>query len=130
MRARAANSIEGYGSTQTGGVREIRTLPSVTLDSLLEHFAAPHVLKIDVEGAELEVLRGAVQVLSQSRPVIYCEVTDRTRAEVVTLLQSNAYMLWDGEGFDGSLNSKRMSDLTTNVVAIPQELTEMFFAPT
>lgn len=28
-RARASNSIEGYGSSQTGGVAEVRTLPSV-----------------------------------------------------------------------------------------------------
>lgn len=130
MRARAANSIEGFGSTQTGGVKEIRTLPCATLDSLLAHFPAPDVLKIDVEGAELGVLRGAERVLGQSRPVIYCEVTDCTRAEVATLLQSSAYMLWDGEGFDGSSNSKRISDMTTNVVAIPQERTETFFAST
>lgn len=129
-RARAANSIEGFGSTQTGGVMEIRTLPCVTLDSLLEHFRAPDVLKIDVEGAELGVLRGAERVLSQSRPVLYCEVTDRTRAEVAALLEGAAYVLWDGCGFDGSLNSRGMSDTTNNVVAIPQEQIKTFFAST
>ena len=91
-------------------------------------FPGPDVLKIDVEGAELGVLRGAERVLGQSRPAIYCEVTDCTRAEVATLLQSSAYMLWDGDGFDRALNNNRVSDTTTNVVAIPQELTEMFFA--
>jgi len=44
-RARAANAIEGHGSTQTGGTLEIRTLPCVTLDSLLDHFPPPDVLQ-------------------------------------------------------------------------------------
>lgn len=75
-RARAANAIDGYGSTQTGGVKELRTLPAVALDDLLEHFPRPTVLKIDVEGAELEVLSGARLVLSRARPRIYCEVAE------------------------------------------------------
>lgn len=37
-RARAVNAINGYGSTQTGGVKEVRTIPAVTLDDLLDHF--------------------------------------------------------------------------------------------
>ena len=73
-RARAANSIQGYGSTQTGGVSETRTLPCVTLDSLLKHFPTPDVLKIDVEGAELGVLQGGSQLIDNVRPVIYCEL--------------------------------------------------------
>ena len=125
-RARAANSIHGFGSTQTGGVRESRTLPCVTLDSMLTQFRAPDVLKIDVEGAELEVLRGAAAVLGQPRPIIYCEVSALTRADVTGLLESCAYGLWDGCGFDGSLNSPRMSQATSNLVAIPQEKIEMF----
>jgi hypothetical protein len=34
---------------------------------------APDFIKIDVEGGELEVLRGARQVLSQAGPVVICE---------------------------------------------------------
>ena len=33
-------------------------------------------LKIDVEGAELEVLKGATNILRKDRPVIYCEMFD------------------------------------------------------
>jgi Methyltransferase FkbM domain len=42
---------------------------------MLDHFTAPQVLKIDVEGAEYAVLSGARKVL-HSRPVIFCEVTE------------------------------------------------------
>jgi FkbM family methyltransferase len=59
----------------------IRTLPVpvVTLDSALERLAIDRVdfLKMDVEGGELEVLKGAIKLLSQSyRPLILCEVAD------------------------------------------------------
>jgi FkbM family methyltransferase len=63
---RASNSLDGEGRAQTVVV--------VALDWLLEHYPAPQVLKIDVEGFEYAVLSGASKVL-QSRPTIFCEVT-------------------------------------------------------
>ena len=117
-RARAANSIEGYGSSQTGGIREVRTLPALTLDSLSRHFAKPTMLKIDVEGAELSVLRGACLLLMDVKPRIYCEVTRTTRADVVTFLQSVGYAVFDGESF-GTSEQRVVSTETANLVAIP-----------
>jgi FkbM family methyltransferase len=119
-RARAANSIQGYGSTQTGGVSETRTLPCVTLDSLLEHFPAPDMLKIDVEGAEFLVLQGGNRLLSNVRPVIYCEVAEKARSEVTRLLEHHGYGLWDGSRFDGTTRTK-ISIAAHNTVAIPEE---------
>lgn len=120
-RARAANSIQGFGSTQTGGVMETRTLPCVTLDSLLAHFRAPDVLKIDVEGAELGVLRGASEVLGAARPFIYCEVRDDTRDEVASLLTSTGYRVMDGDRRDEDGSPLATSSGTGNVLAIPSE---------
>lgn len=117
-RARAANSIAGFGSTQTGGVSEVRTLPSTTLDSLLEHFPRPDLLKIDVEGAELLVLSGARKVLEQVQPKIYCEVAANTRDAACDTLAALGYTLYDGEGY-GQGARKPVSDTTCNIVAIP-----------
>lgn len=80
---RASNSLRGEGIAQT--------VISVTLDSLLDHFAAPQVLKIDVEGMEYAVLRGARKVL-EGRPIIFCEVTEHHEA-LGELLQESGYEL-------------------------------------
>lgn len=119
-RARAANAIQGYGSTQMGGVREVRMLPSMPLDYLLEHFPAPQVLKIDVEGAELQVLHGARSVLSNARPLIYCEVATDKATEVTELLLAHRYRLWDGAVFDAKGGGEVLC-ATSNTVAIPEE---------
>ena len=121
-RARAANAMVGFGSTQMGGIREVRTLPSVTLDELLNHFPPPKVLKIDVEGAELDALRGARGLLSVARPRIYCEVAGRTAEEVTSILHSHKYRIWDGAHFDGRFVDE-IDIASDNSVAIPEEKT-------
>ena len=98
-RARAANAIYGYGSTQTGEVEESRTLPAVALDDLLEYFPPPIVLKINVEGAELEVLSGASRVLTQFRPAIHCGVSTQRRDEVSALFQRHGDILFDSASY-------------------------------
>lgn len=42
----------------------------VTLDSVSPRWPAPYVLKLDVEGAELEVLRGATRTLADTELII------------------------------------------------------------
>lgn len=51
-------------------------VPLTTLDKVLEHFETGPVsfIKIDVEGGELGVLRGAEKTIATHRPVILCEV--------------------------------------------------------
>jgi FkbM family methyltransferase len=72
-------SEEGKASNSLCGSGVAQTVIAVTLDSLLDHFAPPQVLKIDVEGIEYAVLNGARKVL-QARPLIFCEVTNNYEA--------------------------------------------------
>lgn len=119
-RTRATNYLEGYGSTQTGGVAETRLVMTYTLDSLLQWFPPPDVLKIDVEGAELEVLLGGAKVLASHKPVILCEVAQATGSEVANLLKSMQYRLYDSDA-----PQKHRSELdcapwnTPNMLALP-----------
>jgi len=83
-RSRASNSLHGPGRPLT--------VASVTLDSMLEQYPAPDVLKIDVEGWEHAVLTGAAQVLAQG-PVIWCEVT-KNHEQVTRLLTHYGYTLY------------------------------------
>lgn len=63
----------GYSSLAGGGerLREIE-VPLRTLDGLMAGSSAD-VIKIDVEGAELGVLRGATALIARSRPTILFE---------------------------------------------------------
>lgn len=50
-------------------------VPIVTIDALLaEHALRPSAIKVDVEGAELRVLRGAMSTLRDVRPLIALEL--------------------------------------------------------
>ena len=94
-RARSANHlVESQGSTQAGGPRAIQNTVTVSLDFLLDHFPAPSVLKIDVEGAEVGVLRGASKLLLTSRPVVWCEVHPENSKIVAEILQASGYQIY------------------------------------
>lgn len=95
-RSRSTNSIAGFGSTQTGGVKERRHVPALTLDTLLKDFSPPQVVKIDVEGAEVLVLQGACELLTRIRPVLIVEVASEVGQEVARILRSHDYRLFDG----------------------------------
>lgn len=95
-RGRAGNHLRAVaGSTQTGGAREARKVVTVTLDSLLESFPPPRLLKIDVEGAEALCLRGAARLLAEVRPVLVCEVAGENAAEIGERLRGHGYTLFD-----------------------------------
>jgi FkbM family methyltransferase len=49
-------------------------VPATSLDEWMRTQAAPDFLKCDVEGAEVEVFRGAQRLLAEKRPGILCEM--------------------------------------------------------
>lgn len=95
-RNRSTNHLDGFGTTQTGGVRATELVPTVSLDWLAAHFPPPDILKIDVEGAEAQVLAGASSVL-QRHPRVICEVAQENAAAVRDVLTGAGYTLYDGE---------------------------------
>jgi FkbM family methyltransferase len=94
-RNRSTSHLDGFGTTQAGGVRATELVPTVTLDWLADHFPMPTVLKIDVEAAELKVLCGGARVL-RCRPAIICEVAACNAEKAGDLLTSRGYTLYDG----------------------------------
>lgn len=71
-----------FSIVETDGTTQSWTVDVITGDELLsrDDLPTPDVVKIDVEGAELQVIDGMTDVLSSAR-VIYCEVHPG-RAEV------------------------------------------------
>jgi FkbM family methyltransferase len=95
-RGRSTNHLaSSKGSTQAGGVRETVTVLTVALDWLAERFPRPDVLKIDVEGAEANVLQGAENLISGSKPLILCEVSEANADYCTRFFQSHGYDLLD-----------------------------------
>jgi FkbM family methyltransferase len=95
-RNRSTNHLDGFGTSQTGGVRATELVPTFTLDRLAAHFGAPDVIKIDVEEAEAAVLSGGSRVLELASSII-CEVAARNSAIVRDTLNRHGYVLYDGD---------------------------------
>jgi FkbM family methyltransferase len=73
-----------------------------TVDRLVSsgRIRVPSVVKIDVEGAETEVLRGMAATLASHRPAVICEIDgadqgalDRKRSEVTAVLEAAGYRI-------------------------------------
>ncbi|NEZ65800.1 FkbM family methyltransferase [Leptolyngbyaceae cyanobacterium CCMR0082] len=95
-RGRASNALAKTGGRcQMGGYREKNLVPMFSLDDLLKISAKPNFIKIDVEGAEVNVLQGAQEILSDVRPVIYCEVGVPYRAEITEIFRAADYKIFD-----------------------------------
>jgi FkbM family methyltransferase len=92
-------SVSGY-SVPAGGLKKISARVQ-SLDSYFEKAALrPNVVKIDVEGAEMAVLRGARRMLLDVRPVVLVEIHDlgaRHRAEVMQFLDTCGYSVEEME---------------------------------
>jgi FkbM family methyltransferase len=82
--------------------KEFRTVAGAGVSSIaLDEFAArerpPTLLKLDVEGAEAHVLRGARSILAENRPIVVCELhSDQARIDVLALLEDYAVEDLDG----------------------------------
>ena len=77
---------------------KVRQVDQVTLDSLfidkIDIGRSADVLKVDVEGYELEVFKGAQALIARHHPLIFCEIEKRHNAEcgkVFQLLRAAEY---------------------------------------
>lgn len=80
------------------------TIETIALDDIVRRGRArpPHVVKIDVEGAELQVLRGMAHVIAEHKPVIIFEVDaaeqehlQRKRRACLDFLVERGYKITD-----------------------------------
>jgi len=108
------------------------TVKAVSLDQYVaeRNIQRVDVMKLDVEGGELEVLRGAADMFARFRPILICEVLDETTSvwgykarEIISMLGDAGY-LWFECGANGTLIPHEIRDdypTVKNYVAVPRE---------
>jgi FkbM family methyltransferase len=99
--------IEQYLS---GSANEIR-VKTETLDSVVRQDRTPSLIKIDVEGHEIEVLEGGKNILSKVKPLLIIESFPPKQSTVLSLLGELGYHSMDAD-YHASLIPK-----TTNLFA-------------
>ena len=78
----ASLQLQGAGSWERkASVREYKvSLTSLDAEGEVQALPSIDFVKIDVEGGELDVLKGAARTISRHQPLIYCEVYERWAA--------------------------------------------------
>lgn len=107
-REETAALVEEKGHSGATYLRSGRDVFVTTIDAFCDRAAIARLdlLKIDAEGAELRILRGAVTALARFKPAILLELNaaalqreDVACADVLAWLQANAYRVFAIDGF-------------------------------
>jgi len=115
---------QNFGGLSLVGAQSEGIIPVERLDDL---DARPALIKIDVEGMELDVLKGASAMITDLQPALYLEnYPDPGNEQVLFWLQSQGYSLfWDvhaihvAENFYAQNQPYFWNGLASNVLALP-----------
>jgi FkbM family methyltransferase len=104
VRNAAVGSAGGHArasapSARNSGMARVENDPAgavevVTLDDEVLDEPRIDIVKIDVEGWELEVLRGGSRTLARHRPLVYVEVGPENFGELKAFLEAAGYRCW------------------------------------
>ena len=101
----------------SGNFTKVR-VPTVKLDSYFDEQTRISAIKIDVEGAELDVLKGAERILRRYRPLIVVECEDRHLAPGSV---NDVFSYLEALGYRGSfINGSRVLPIAHFDVAVHQ----------
>ena len=113
-------SLLDKGMPVTDGTEIVAT---VTLDSFCtSRNLVPDLVKIDVEGAEIQVLGGMRHLLSSCRPRILIEITPRAAPDAHKLLSDHGYSTQCIDDHTGAVSAfdGRLSRVS-NILALPPQ---------
>jgi FkbM family methyltransferase len=118
--SRAMNKLEAVGNWHDEQVvpEELRSVPVTTIDTLADTRKPPNVLKIDVEGAEMDVLEGGRVTISTFRPVILIEGPHALWKPMAAFFEKHRYVMLDGD----AERPPPLSNPVWNTVAVPSEV--------
>ncbi len=116
----------GVSLTDSGPGVAVRILP---LDELVSPELKIRLMKVDVEGMELEVLQGAIHLIDEQRPILYVE-NDRLakRQALIAWLLDRGYRLWwhlpplfNPDNFFGEMENIYRNIASINMICLPRE---------
>jgi FkbM family methyltransferase len=117
--SRAMNKLQGVGKWHDEQVitHELRSVATMRIDTLARSLRPPTILKIDVEGAEIQVLEGGEATISTYRPSILIEGPKELWDQLALFFRKHDYVLLDGAAED----QEPLIEPVWDTVAIPRE---------
>ena len=115
---KACFSVDGHSTSKLSGKGQI-AVEVTTLDELVEQLGSPpDILKVDIEGAEIHLLKGAANVLEKFQPVVFMAVHSNTI--FYDLLDTVIRLKYEVKNLDGI--DVRTSGFSDEVILFPAEL--------
>ena len=111
-------TVEGHSTSKISAEGQA-VVEVTTLDTIMEELGTPpNLMKVDIEGAEIELLKGARKVLEQFRPVVFVAVHSKEIFDV--LVDMAPRMKYEVEELDGT--DIRSVEFCPEVVLMPAEV--------
>lgn len=93
--AYTVNNSFGCLTLSKASTQDSQSVACIKLDNFIDPHSIVSLIKIDAEGSELDVLKGAENLIKQNRPILFLE-NDRkiTSKPLIEYLRSIDYSLW------------------------------------
>lgn len=120
-----------FGSVQVGVENATLPVPLVTIDSL--ELEKPDLIKIDVEGSEYDVFKGAIKTIKEHKPILFYEAHETKQLrEIYELIESLDYKFYwavvrnyNPSNFAGNVVNVFADSWLLNVVGVPSNFSDL-----
>jgi FkbM family methyltransferase len=124
-----ASHMQNFGGVSLTADGQGERVPIVRLDDVMAG-RRTSLIKIDVEGMEAQVLRGAAHVIADSRPILYTENDRPAKSdELLSLIWSMNYRtfwhvprLFNPDNFFGDPENLYADTASFNLLCVPKEI--------
>lgn len=122
-----ATTKGNFGALSLVNAKEGEKIPVLTIDSM--NLPALHLLKVDVQGMEGDVLSGARQSIKRHRPLIYIENDRRDKSpQLIGTIENLGYNMWwhlprlfNPDNYSKVTKNIYDNIVSVNLICIPKE---------